>query len=159
MLKPKPRYLAHKAFQFGVALKGLDGLVETVGGIALLLTSKPAIEQLVRLLTQNELSEDPSDFVANLLIRSSQRLSTQTQHFAGFYLLGYGVIKLGMAACLLRGLRWSYPVALVILTLFVAYQIYRIAHTHSVVLLLLTLLDSVIVLLIFREWRAARPRT
>ena len=158
MLKLKSRHLAHKAFQLGVALKGLDGLVETVGGIVLLTTGKPKIERLVRLLTQNELSEDPNDFVANLLIHTSQRLTTQTQHFAGFYLLGYGVIKLGLATCLLRGLRWSYPVALVILTLFVAYQLYRITHTHSVVLLLLTLLDSVIVLLIFREWLSTRPQ-
>jgi uncharacterized membrane protein len=158
-VKITPRVLAHRAFQVGVILKGLDGLVEAVGGLALLIINKPEIQQLVRLLTYNELSEDPNDFVANLLIHTSQRLSIRTQHFAGLYLLGYGVIKLGLTAGLLRGLRWSYPVALVILTLFVAYQVYRIMHTHSVVLSLLTLLDVAIVLLIFREWRSTKSQT
>lgn len=150
-----PRALAHQVFKIGVILKGLDGVIEFAGGITLLFTSKPAIEQFVRLLTRGELSEDPTDFVANLLVHLSRHLSIHTQYFAGFYLLGYGIVKLGLAACLLRGLRWSYPVALVILTLFVAYQIYRIMQTHSVVLMLFTLLDAAIVLLIFREWRTS----
>lgn len=106
----------------------------------------------MRLLTHDELSEDPTDIVANLLVRINQHLSIHTQYFAGLYLLGYGVVKLGLAAGLLRGLRWVYPAGMVILTLFVAYQIYRITHTHSVVLTLLTLLDAVIVLLIYHEW-------
>ena len=148
--------LAHRAFQIGVILKGFDGLIETVGGIALLFTTKPAIEQFVRLLTQGELSEDPTDFVANLLVRISRHLSIHTQYFAGLYLLGYGIVKLGLAVGLLRGLRAAYPTALAILTLFVAYQIYRIMHSHSAVLMLLTLLDAVIVLLIYREWRSRR---
>jgi len=152
------RILSHQAFKIGVLLKGFDGLIEAVGGITLLLSSKPDIEQLVKQLTHGELSEDPTDFVANLLVRISQHLSVHTQHFAGFYLIGYGAIKLGLAAGLLLGLRWSYPVALAVLTLFVAYQIYRITHTHSVVLLLLTLLDVVIVLLIFREWRSKNAK-
>lgn len=145
--------LAHRAFQIGVILKGLDGLVEIAGGISLLFTSKPVIGQLVRLLTQGELSEDPSDPVANLLVHLSQHLSLHTQYFAGFYLLGDGIFKLGLAACVLRGLRWSYPVAVVILSVVIAYQLYRIAHTHSAILILLTLVDAVIVLLIYREWR------
>jgi uncharacterized membrane protein len=153
------RTLAHQAFKIGVILKGLDGLIETAGGITLLFTSKPAIEQFVRLLTHGELSEDPTDFVANLLVRISQHLSIHTQYFAGFYLLGYGIVKMGLAAGLLRGLRGAYPAAVVILTLFVAYQAYRITHTHSLVLMLLTLLDAVIVLLIFREWRNRSTRS
>lgn len=153
------RILAHRAFQIGIILKGLDGLIETAGGITLLFTSKPAIEQFVRLLTHGELSEDPTDFVANLLVHLSQHFSIHAQYFAGFYLLGYGIVKMGLTAGLLRGLRGAYPAALVILTLFVAYQIYRITQTHSVLLMLLTLLDAVIVLLIYREWRSTSSQT
>lgn len=150
--------LAHRAFQVGVVLKGLDSLIEVIGGIALLVTIKPEIEQLVRLLTRDELSEDPDDLVANSLIRISRRLSVQSQHFAGCYLIGHGAIKLGLAIGLLRGVHWAYPAALIILTLFIVYQFYRITYTHSLMLLLFTLLDVVIVLLIFREWRSTKPQ-
>ena len=34
--------VSHRAFKLGILIKGLDGLLELVGGSALLLTSRPA---------------------------------------------------------------------------------------------------------------------
>lgn len=143
----------HRAFDIGIILKGLDGLVEVIGGITLLVTNQPAIRSAVAWLTHKELIEDPNDVVANHLVHMARQLSVDTQHFAGIYLLAHGVIKIGLVAGLLRGLRWSYPVAAVILTAFIGYQAYRLLHTHSISLGLLTALDVAVVLLIIREWR------
>lgn len=144
--------LSRRAFQFGVILKGFDGILELSGGVALLFTSQPVIRRLVGFLTHEELIEDPHDFFANLLVHLSQQLSVQTEHFAGIYLLGHGVIKTGLAIGLLRGVSWSYPAALLFLMAFIFYQLYRISHTHSITLSLLTAFDLVIVGLIWREW-------
>jgi hypothetical protein len=46
-------------FKAGLALKGLDGILEVAGGILLLFLSPQAIQHLVRVLTAHELSEDP----------------------------------------------------------------------------------------------------
>ena len=69
------------------------------------------------------------------------------------YLLVHGVIKLALVAGLLRGLRWMFPLALIVLAAFIGYQLYRFAHIPSWSLGLFTLLDVVVVALIAREWR------
>ncbi len=133
-------------------LKGLDGLLECIAGLALLLTTRNAILDVVGWLTREEIVEDPGDFVANHLVHLAQQLSLGTQHFAGIYLLGHGLIKLGLVIGLLRGARWSYPVAVAFLTAFIGYQSYRLAHTPSLSLSLLTAMDIAVVLLIVYEW-------
>lgn len=143
----------HRAFDIGVLLKGFDGLLELIGGVALLLTNQSAIRSAVAWLTHKELIEDPGDVVANHLVHIAQQLSMDTEHFAGVYLLAHGVIKIGLVAGLLRGFRWSYPAAVAVLTTFIGYQCYRLLHTPSISLGLLTALDVAVVLLIVREWR------
>lgn len=145
--------LVHRAFLVGIVLKGCDGLLEMLGGGALLMSSHAEILRFVKFLTHGELIEDPNDFVANLLLRLARHLSVQTKHFASIYLLVHGVIKTGLVAGLWQGLLWSYPAALIFLSLFLIYQIYRLFHTPSLVLGLLTLLDIAIVCLIWFEWR------
>jgi uncharacterized membrane protein len=148
--------LWHRAFQVGIVIKGFDGALEVAGGSALLLTTQPAIQRCIVLLTHGELVENPHDFLANLIGKTAQHLSIDTQHFAGAYLVGHGIIKIGLAIGLLRGLLWSYPVALLFLTVFIIYQLYRLFHTQSITLSLLTAFDFAIVLLIWREWRHAK---
>ena len=58
---------------------------------------------------------------------------------------------------LFRERLWAFPLALFVLAVFVAYQLHRFGRTHSIVLLMLTLLDVVVMALIWREFRA-RPR-
>ena len=145
--------VSHRAFKIGILIKGLDGLLELVGGSALLLTSRPAIRHAVVLLTRQELIEDPHDFVANHLQHMTQHLSLGTQNFAGIYLLAHGLVKIAMVLGLLRGLRWSYPVAVVLMTAFIGYQGYRLWHQPSPLLGLLTAIDITVTALIVREWR------
>lgn len=158
-MKTTSQRLYHRAFQIGIVLKGFDGALETAGGTALLLTTRPAIQRIVALLTRHELVEDPHDLLANLLVRAAHHLSIGTQHFAGVYLLGHGVIKISLAVGLLRGWFWSYPAALLFLATFIVYQLYRLLHTHSITLSLFTVFDVAIVLLIWREWHYAKNRS
>lgn len=155
-MKPDTAALFHRAFQLGIILKGLDGVLEMIGGAALLLTTRPEIGHVITLLTRAELIEDPRDFIANHVVHLSQQVSVGTQHFAGVYLLAHGLIKIGLVSGLLRGLRWSYPTALLFLTSFIVYQLYRLLHSQSILLCFLTVLDCAIVILIWREWRQAK---
>jgi uncharacterized membrane protein len=156
-LKLKERQI-HFLFRIGVVIKGLDGALEAAGGFALLFTSTAALRNLVDWLTQGELQEDPDDFVANHLVDFFHHLSLNTKHFASVYLLTYGLAKVGLVAGLLRGKLWAYPVALIVLGLFLCYQIYRLSHTHSPGLGLVSLLDLVILALIWRDYRYVKAR-
>ncbi len=84
----------------------------------------------------------------------AERFSVETKHFASGYLIGHGVLKIFLAVSLFRERLWAFPLALFVLAVFVAYQLHRFGRTHSMVLLALTLLDLVVMALIWREFRA-----
>src|SRR5664280_645590 len=121
----------HLLFKIGVWSKGIDGALEMIVGFALLFTSPGSLRNLVGWLTQGELQEDPTDFVATHLVEFFHHLSISTKHFASAYLLVYGITKMGLAAGLLRGKLWSYPTALAALGIFLCYQTYRMKRRRS----------------------------
>lgn len=146
----------HRLFEIGVILKGVDGALEVIGGSLLLAISHPTLSQFVFAITRQEILEDPHDLVANALRSLVVHLSVSTQTFSSVYLLVHGAIKIALVVGLLRRKLWAYPTALGVLSLFVAYQGYRLSLTHSPVLLLLTAIDLVILYLIWREYRWLR---
>ena len=148
----------HLLFKIGVLTKAVDGALEMIGGIALLFTSQESLRKMVGWLTQGELQEDPTDFIANHLVVFFHQLSISTKHFASIYLLVYGIAKIGLAAGLLRGKLWSYPTALAVLGIFLCYQIYRFSHNHSIGLGLVSILDLAVILLIWRDYRYMKMR-
>lgn len=152
-MKAMERRTLHRLFGLGVALKGLDGVLELLGGLTFLVVDPRTLSALVRFLTAHELSEDPSDLVANALRHAVGHLSADTSLFAGAYLAGHGLVKVLLVAGLLRGRLWAYPTALWFMAAFVAYQGYRFTLGHSLALLALTLVDAVVMWLIWREYR------
>ena len=146
----------HQIFQVSVLLKGAHALIECLGGIALALVSTNSIANFVNAITQDELIKDPNDFVATHLLTMAHNFSVQTQHFYAFYLLSHGIVKVALVVGLLREKLWAYPASLVVLTLFVLYQLYRFSYTHGLGLIVLTLFDIVVMGLIWHEYGLMR---
>jgi uncharacterized membrane protein len=143
----------HRLFQLSVILKGLNAIMEILGGIALVFINTATIEKVVGALTQEELIEDPHDFVATHLLDFAQHFSVSSEHFYALYLLSHGLIKLFLVAGLLREKLWSYPAAMCAFGLFIGYQFYRLSHIYSVGLFLLTLFDLFLVALVWHEYK------
>jgi uncharacterized membrane protein len=146
----------HQIFQVSVLLKGAHALIECLGGIALALVSTSSIANFVNAITQDELIKDPNDFVATHLLTMAHNFSVQTQHFYAFYLLSHGIVKVALVVGLLREKLWAYPASLIVLTLFVLYQLYRFSYTHGLGLIVLTLFDIVVMGLIWHEYGLMR---
>ena len=146
----------HLLFDISVIGKAVNGALEIVGGIMLFFVKPEQINWLLRSLTQGELSEDPHDFVASLLVHSLKDLSTDTRLFAALFLVWHGVVKVGLVVTLLRKLRWAYPTAIIAFAVFLAYQLYRYSHTHSVWLLALSVLDLAVIVLTWLEYKRLR---
>lgn len=143
----------HRAFLVALAFKGLDGCLELLGGVALLTITQPQILRWVSLLSREELAEDPGDLLANRAVQAAQHLTPGTQHFVAAYLLAHGVVKMVLVAGMLRRVRWIFPTALVILTAFIVYQMWRLSRVPSWPLGVFTFIDVVVVVLILHEWR------
>ena len=141
-----------KTFTVTLVVKGLDGFLEVVGGVLLLVISPDTLDRWARSLTQHELARDPNDFVARHLLRVTNNLH-HTQVFGAVYLLSHGVAKLVIIVGLLRREQWAYPVAFVFLGGFVIYQIYRLTYDPGIGLALLTAFDLFVIWLTWREYR------
>lgn len=140
-------------FLVGICLKGLDGAVELAAGAALLIVSPQFIVHAARFLTQDEITEDPRDLVANALRHAAAHMSFATEHFLAIYLLVHGVIKFGLVWALLARVLIAYPLAILIFAGFIAYQTYRFTHTHSLGLLALSAFDFLVIVLVWLEYR------
>src|SRR5713226_3983654 len=101
----------HRLFAASVLIKGVDGLLETIGGILFMFVSPKALNSLVISLTAHELSEDPDDWFATTLRHVVHNLSSETTLFVSVYLVAHGLIKLFLVAGLLREKLWAYPAA------------------------------------------------
>lgn len=147
------RKVEHTLFLFSVWVKGVAGLAETIGGLLVLLITQKVLDSFVFFLTAPELAEDPEDRIANYLSNAIQHFSADTKVFASVYLVIHGLIKLFLVAGLLQNRLWAYPLSLWFLGFFIVYQCYRYTHTHSIWLVLLTVVDLVVVFLIWREYQ------
>ena len=92
----------HRIFKVSVLLKGAHAVIECIGGLALALASTTNIVRWVNSLTQDELIEDPNDFIATHLLSMAQEFSVNTKNFYAFYLLSHGIVKLALVVGLLR---------------------------------------------------------
>jgi len=143
----------HRLFLISVWIKGGAGLLETLAGVPFFFVALKAIERFVVFVTAPELSEDPSDWIATTLSRAVHQFSADTALFAGAYLVIHGLIKIFLVAGLLQGKLWAYSTSLWFLAAFIAYQCYRYAYTHSIWLILLTVLDVIVAFLIWHEYQ------
>ena len=146
----------HLLFDIGLVGKAVDGMLEIIGGIALFVVNPGQIEGMLRMITLHELSTDPHDVVANLLLHSAQHLTNSTQTFAAFFLLWHGGVKVGLVWALFRRYLWAYPVAIFAFGLFLAYQAYRYSHTHSLWLAALSALDLFVIVITWLEYKRLR---
>ena len=142
----------HWLFEASLILKGIFELAETLSGLALLGLPRNAVLDIAQWLTARELSEDPKDKIAHALLNAAHHFSIETQSFYGFYFTSHGGLKLIVVILLMRGLIWAYPMAIVLMSAFVAYQMYLWSLHHAVSMLLLSLLDLLVIALTLREW-------
>jgi uncharacterized membrane protein len=145
-----------RLFEIGIIGKGLNGVAELVGGLLLLLLTPSRIHHLVASLTQGELSEDPHDFVASHLLHTANGLTGQAVLFGAIYLLAHGTVKVVLVIALLLNKLWAYPWMIIVLVLFIGYQLYRIVLHPTAGLIALTVFDVLIVALTWREYRQQR---
>ena len=156
MLPAKREQYLRRFFEISLLFKAIFAVGEIVAGIGSYVVTSSFLSQLVGVITNAELAEDPRDLVANYLVNWAQHLSLNAQRFIGFYLLVHGAVKLWLIFGLLRERLWYYPAALAVFGLFVIYQIYRFSFTYSFWLVLITIVDIMVIGLTWHEYKFLR---
>ncbi len=128
----------HTFFEFGVLIKGFNGVLETVGGVLILFLSKSAFGSLFSFLARGELL---------------QNLPAGAKTFAAIYILLHGILNIFLAIQLYRNRLWAYLATISAMILFIFYQIYRINLHHSITLTVVTIFDLLFIALAWHEYQ------
>ncbi|HEY8992403.1 MAG TPA: DUF2127 domain-containing protein [Candidatus Microsaccharimonas sp.] len=153
----QPHNLFDKVFEYGILIKGIDGLIELLTAIALIFLSPQRLQGLVVFATHRELAHDPNDFISNFLIHASHQFTNSGRLFLIVYLAVHAAIKLVAVVGLLRNEMWAYPFSLISLGALTLYQVYDIIFVKgSIFVIALTIIDIAILALIWREYQKVK---
>lgn len=150
--------LEHDIFRISILLKGIYSFFELLAGMILLFVTSDRIYNFVHFIFRNELIEDSHDFIANFILNLAGNLPQQIKLFIAIYLIIHGLIKIGLIIALWKEKHWAYPVALIVFSLFIIYQIYRYILHPSLILIFLTDLDMAVIILTYLEWKRLKRK-
>ena len=155
-----PAHRTDRLFRIALLVKAVDGAAELVGALVLLMVPGAALASLVNDIVARDLLGPPDGSLARHFEAGTAEFVSGSRTFAVVYLALHGVVKLALVVALLRRWQPAYPVAALVLGVFVAYELYRATRTGSVLLPFLAALDLAIIWLIVQEYRrmrASRP--
>lgn len=140
MTRPQEKYEKYirDAFDVGVILKGINGILETIGGFFLLFLSTAHLTTIANFF---------------MLSRALQGLIGPSKFLGALYLITHGIVKIVLVVSLLRNRLWAYPAAILVFTLFAFYQLYYLLQGYSFWLVALTILDVIVIFLTWHEWK------
>lgn len=148
-----------RAFHISLILKALDGLFEVLGGLVLLLIRPTEIQKISHHLTAGTLSHNPHSFWATHIVDWANNIGKGSLIFGAVYLLSHGIVKIFVVVEVWRNKSWAYPLLLVVIGLFIIYQIYYLIFKKVTAgMVSLTIFDLIIVGLTWIEYQRHKRR-
>ena len=145
-------------FEISLLIKTLNAIADIIGGIILWFTSKVVLVTFILNFFQNDLSDNPKDYISNFIVNFAEALAVCSQYFLSAYLLIHGIVKIFLLICLYKKKLWAYPTSIIVFSLLTIYESYTLYLNHSMWILSFTLLDIILVLLTSHEYGVLRKR-
>jgi uncharacterized membrane protein len=146
-----------RLFRVAIAVKGLDGGLQLIGGLVLLVIRPSAVTGLAHMvLTRDLLGSPSSPFALHFQAATENFVQGSTRWFAITFLLLHGVVKVALVIALVRKIMPAYPIAAVVLGAFVVYEVFRAVRTHSIALPIFAAIDVLIIIFVVREYLELR---
>jgi len=130
----------------------LYGSFKILLGITLINFVGTSFYEIFRAIMSHEIIEDPTDLLIRVVSFFLQHSPQTITYFVSVYLIFWGFIEIFLSINLLREKLWAFPTSIITIGLFVVYEVYRVTHTHSLILLVIIIIDIVIVYIIYREY-------
>jgi uncharacterized membrane protein len=149
----KEEKVISKVFEISVFLKGIEGILEIISGALLVYTVETnRLVTIVLKLTEHELSQDPTDFLANKLIEIVNNINPGIS-FGLLYLLVHGIIKTFLSIMLLQRKLWAYPLAIYIFFTLAGLLLFEFFRGSSPLYILLAFFDLVVGILTIMDYK------
>ncbi len=142
----------HLVFEISLIFKAIFASLEILAGVMVYFISPSVLSRFLISLTESDIFDTKPDALVMYLTRTAESISIGSTHFAAFYLLSHGAVKLFLIIGLLRKKLWFYPASMFVFGIFIVYQLHRFSYTHSSWLLVLTVLDILVIWLTWHEY-------
>ncbi|MGB6877188.1 MAG: DUF2127 domain-containing protein [Candidatus Acidiferrales bacterium] len=154
----KGNTLLDRSFQASITIKGIDGLLEIVGAFLFLTATPTRVNSLIDFFTFHALSRNPNAFLASHLLHASQAITAHAHYFIFLYLLSHGLAKVVLVVALWCNRMWAYPAMIILLALFILYQLYRMTFAPTAFLAVLTIFDAAVIWLTVEEYKKQKMK-
>lgn len=148
--------LLDRTFQVSITLKGLDGLLEIASAFLFLSDNPVRVNSMINALTFHLLSPSQLSYLSFHLLHASQAIAGRAPYFIFLFLLSHGVAKVGLVTALWFNRMWAYPMMILLLVAFIAYQVYVMIYNPTIFMALLTLFDVFVIWLTKEEYAKQR---
>lgn len=143
-------------FDAALILKAFDGAVEILGA-AIIFFYPSLIVRVAEFATAGELSQDPADIIANTIRNAAHAFSVSGHLLVSIYLALHGLIKVLLVVGIFSGKKVAYPLFIIALSFFAAYEAYRGTLRGEPLLQLFAIFDCMLLILTAYEYRRRYP--
>lgn len=153
-----PDSLEDRLFILSMWWRIIYGTLRIIFGLAIIKVVGMPLVDAVATLMRYELIEDPNDILYSWVSHLLAQHPIYVSSFLAFYFIFWGVVDIVLSYNLLKYRLWAFPIAMVLIALFVVYEFIRFTHTHSPILIGVAILDTAILWLISEEYKKAIRR-
>ena len=158
VLVPGESTSLHRAFLIRLWLKGLGGLTELLGALALLLIPVNVFKDLGQSLSSMFLNANPENAFGLAILKYTQSLDGHSTLLGAIYLVTHGAVKVVLVYALFRNRMWAYPMMLAALVIFVTLQTVDLFNEFTWGVFALTIFDIFMIWITNREWQLHKKR-
>lgn len=140
-------------FILGMYWRIFYGIIRVIIGLALLrLVHVPIADVLLR-VAGHELAFEPARDLLTIAHNFLHVHPLLITYFLCAYLIFWGTTDIFLSIFLLKHQLWAFPISLALIMFFIFYELIRVTHTHSPILLTFIIIDSIICWFIYKEYK------
>ena len=148
----------HQLYLMTISAKAMLGALQLATAFLLYFGALQNLPSFARWLVQNELAENPSDFIALKILQFAGRAPEAGLSFYTVYFAAHGLLHIAVVAALLGGARWAYHAAIIVLAVFVIYQLFEWMAVGGAMLIVLSVIDLAVIYLTVQDRRRERRK-
>ncbi len=152
----KDKSFVHRAFWISLFIKGLDGALQLIGGLAVIFVEPGTLGNAYRWLTRFLFGKHDGNPEAAFIRDTAHSFGISVEVLVAIYLLVNGIIKVLLVYGLLKEKLWVFPAACAGFGVLFSLEIYRLfVHFYWGIFVLMCISVFVITMVIL-EWRKVR---
>lgn len=144
-------------FDLALLLKVVNGGLEVLGSALVLLVPPSLVIKIVEYLTGGELGQDIDDPIIASIREAAQAFTVHSHYLLATYLFLHGAVKVLLVIGIFSGKRIAYPLFMISLIIFGAYEAYRGFVRQELLLQIVAIFDFTLLLLTAYEYRRRYP--